>query len=88
LSDFTVFEMVAIFKEMDTDGDGNLSLEECLNYWQEHFPMTNSNKMMNEIDTNGDGVISYDEWHAFWEYLLNNGYSDEQIVSEVINYNK
>ena len=44
------------FKEIDTNGDGEISLEEWKNSGRDE-------EEFKEIDTNGDGVISLEEWN-------------------------
>ena len=83
LTDKALFEVMAIFKEIDTDQSGNLSREECVLYLKSSFPFSDSNKMLNEINLDGDDNISYDEWKSFWEYLYNNNWSEEMIICEL-----
>ena len=55
-----------IFQLIDKDGDGNLSKEEILAGYEEHFgvPITEEevDKMFKEIDLDGNGAIDYSEF--------------------------
>ncbi len=55
-----------IFQAIDKDGDGNLSKEEILNGYEEHFGVPISeeevDKMFKEIDMDGNGSIDYTEF--------------------------
>jgi len=72
-----------IFQKIDEDNNAQLCFSECVDYWQETFPMTNTKKMISEVDKDHDGLVSKEEWMSFWEYLYNNGYDEEMIISEV-----
>lgn len=55
-----------IFKAIDIDGDGNLSKEEILLGYEEHFgvPITEEqvDEMFEKIDLDGNGTIDYTEF--------------------------
>jgi len=77
-------EIEKVFKELDLDGNGSLTIEECFAYWK-NFPMTSTSNMISQLDANNDGEVSYDEWLNFWEYLYyTNHYTDEMLMTEVI----
>jgi calcium-dependent protein kinase len=55
-----------IFKEIDIDGDGNLSKEEILLGYEKHFGIPISEEqvddMFRRIDLDGNGTIDYTEF--------------------------
>ena len=54
-----------IFKEIDIDGDGNLSKEEILIGYEKHFgPISEEqvDEMFAKIDLDGNGTIDYTEF--------------------------
>ncbi len=55
-----------IFKEIDIDGDGNLSKEEILLGYEKHFGIPISQEQVDElferIDLDGNGTIDYTEF--------------------------
>lgn len=55
-----------IFKEIDIDGDGNLSKEEILLGYEKHFGIPISEEQVDEmfakIDLDGNGTIDYTEF--------------------------
>lgn len=55
-----------MFKQLDKDGDGNLSKQEILEGYEEVFgiPINEEevNKMFQEIDIDGNGTIDYTEF--------------------------
>lgn len=59
-------KMEAIFKAMDLDGDGMLSMEEIQKGYDKHFgtPIDDDEiqRMFKEIDTDGNGSIDYSEF--------------------------
>ncbi len=52
----------AHFGDMDSDGDGLVSMAE----FNAHFPQAEP-KVFHAIDLNQDGTIDHDEWHRFKE---------------------
>ena len=59
-------DLEKIFRAIDKDGDGNLSKEEILEGYEEHFGVPISeeevDKMFSEIDIDGNGHIDYTEF--------------------------
>ena len=59
-------ELGKIFKSIDLDGDGNLTKEEILQGYEQHFgiPITEEqvNEMFEKIDLDGNGTIDYTEF--------------------------
>jgi calcium-dependent protein kinase len=55
-----------IFKEIDANGDGKLSIEEVLNGYEKFFGQNKSEedivKMFNSVDTDASGFIDYSEF--------------------------
>ena len=55
-----------IFKAIDLDGDGNLTKEEVLQGYEQHFgiPITEEqvNEMFDRTDLDGNGTIDYTEF--------------------------
>jgi calcium-dependent protein kinase len=53
------------FRELDTDGDGQLSASELRTGYNEIFgtnPSTDFEEMMSNVDTDGSGFIDYSEF--------------------------
>ena len=55
-----------IFKDIDVDGDGNLTKEEILQGYEKHFGIPISEEQVDEmfakIDLDGNGTIDYTEF--------------------------
>jgi Ca2+-binding EF-hand superfamily protein len=52
----------AHFGDIDTDGDGNITLEE----FKAYFDHADEN-VFKALDLNGNGTVDHDEWHQFKE---------------------
>ena len=58
-------EVSAIFKRVDTDGDGTIDLDELRVYVSRRgFPAAQADRAFDALDDNGDGVLSLEEWRA------------------------
>lgn len=59
-------DLEKVFKSIDKDGDGQLTKEEILNGYEEHFgvPITEEqvDAMFEQIDIDGNGTIDYTEF--------------------------
>lgn len=74
-----------LFNLIDTDGSKTIDREETLKFWAKNFPKLNSNELFDQVDKNNDGAIQLEEWIEFWSIVLNSGYSEEEVASEVYN---
>ena len=67
--------MKEVFDMIDTDGSGNLSLEEVLLYLKsitDDISEENLEKIFEGIDTSGDKVVDFDEFKVFAQYIYQN----------------
>ena len=55
-----------IFDEIDTDGSGELNIDELLQYLLDKFPSSVAHKMLRILDTDQDKKVSRDEWRRGW----------------------
>lgn len=56
-----------------------------MKFWAKNFPKLNSNELFDSVDKNNDGAIQLEEWVEFWGIVLNSGYSEEEVASELDN---
>jgi len=78
-------KILKLFNLLDTDGSRTIDKSETLKFWSQNFPKLNTNELFDQVDKNNDGCIQVNEWMEFWAIVLNSGYSEEEISSEVIN---
>merc|ERR1711936_947886 len=82
-------EMKEVFDIIDTDGSGNLSLEEVLLYLKsitDDISEENLEKIFEGIDTSGDKVVDFDEFKGVMGQLTEKGWnklSSQEEVKEV-----
>ena len=75
--------MLKLFELIDTDKSKTIDKDETLKFWSKNFPKLNSNELFDQVDKNNDGAIQLEEWIEFWTIVMNSGYSEEEIGSEV-----
>ena len=70
--------MKEVFDMIDTDGSGNLSLEEVLLYLKsitDDISEENLEKIFEGIDTSGDKVVDFDEFKVLAQYITKFSFS-------------
>jgi len=76
---------VEIFKEIDTDGNKCIDINETMKFWGNHFAKISSQAMFNAVDINNNQQIDIKEWIKFWEKVKKSGHSEEDIQEELLN---
>ena len=76
---------IDIFKEIDTDGNKTIDVNETLKFWHDNFAKVNTRAMFNAVDLDKNGKIDLEEWVSFWIAVKKSGHSDEDIELELIN---
>ena len=77
-------KVLQLLQLIDTDGSKTIDREETLLFWSKNFPKLNSNELFEQVDKNNDGSIQLEEWIEFWSIVLKSGYSEDEVIAEVI----
>ena len=84
LSPEMLAKVMALFKGLDENGDGTVTLEEAQRYWKKGFAKINAAAMFNEVDEDGDGSVTEVEWVGFWENVMAQpDYTEEEVLEEL-----
>lgn len=75
-----------MFEKMNAHAQGRITKEEAIRFFgDKKFGKLSADAMFDEVDTNRDGDVTEKEWFSFWTQVKGSGYSDQQIVEEVVN---
>lgn len=77
LSDAVKEKVVALFKKMDLDGDGELTLTEAKQHFKK-FAGVAAKAMFKEVDQNDDKSISLEEFVGFFENVMKQKKEDSE----------
>ena len=77
--------VVEVFKEMDTDGNKCIDINETLKFWKDNYAKINTQAMFGAVDEDKNQKIDLNEWIKFWIKVKKTGNSDEDIESELQN---
>jgi hypothetical protein len=73
----------ALFAAIDDDGNGEISKNEALKFWDGNFSQLNASSMFEQIDADGNGSISWEEYITFWKTVVGRGYPEDDLIREV-----
>ncbi|OMJ86063.1 hypothetical protein SteCoe_12499 [Stentor coeruleus] len=76
---------VDIFKEMDTDRNKCIDVNETLKFWHDNYAKINTRAMFDAVDMDKNQKIDEKEWIAFWARVKKSGHSEEDIQEELLN---
>ena len=88
LSPETKHHAIQIFKEMDSDGNKCIDMQETLKFWHDNFAKINARAMFEAVDKDKNEKIDMDEWINFWERVKKSGQSEDNIQEELDNLRK
>jgi Ca2+-binding EF-hand superfamily protein len=77
--------VVELFKEIDSDGNNVIDLQEAMKYWKHNFASLNSRELLKAVDKDGNSLIELKEWIQFWIDVKNSGVKEEDIKEELEN---
>lgn len=78
-------KVIALFKEIDSDGSNTIDLNETLEFWKDNFARINTNEIFKSLDKDKNQKIDLKEWIQFWVDVKNKGHSEEEILEELEN---
>mmetsp|Transcript_64031 Transcript_64031/g.152705 ORF Transcript_64031/g.152705 Transcript_64031/m.152705 type:complete len:391 (+) Transcript_64031:111-1283(+) len=73
-----------LFNAMDADHTNAVTREQASNFFKGAFAQLSVTAMFNEVDVDGSGAITAEEFVDFWVQVRKAGYSDEDIIEELI----
>jgi Ca2+-binding EF-hand superfamily protein len=76
---------VDVFKEMDTDGNKCIDINETLKFWKNNYAKINTQAMFGAVDEDKNQQIDLNEWIHFWTKVKKTGHSEEDIEAELLN---
>merc|ERR1719330_151168 len=74
------------FRALDENNDKKVTKQEAKTFWKSKntkFPMISAKGMFQETDTDNNEELSEEEWLNFWQQVLDHGYSEDEIISEI-----
>mmetsp|Transcript_14347 Transcript_14347/g.29013 ORF Transcript_14347/g.29013 Transcript_14347/m.29013 type:complete len:124 (-) Transcript_14347:122-493(-) len=83
LSEDTKSRLEELFRRMDMDKSGEITLGEAVHFWGKNFAKVNAKAFFNEVDADESNGISVQEFISFWANVKKNGYDEDAILEEV-----
>mmetsp|Transcript_88305 Transcript_88305/g.205451 ORF Transcript_88305/g.205451 Transcript_88305/m.205451 type:complete len:328 (-) Transcript_88305:79-1062(-) len=85
ISNQTRAKIMDLFCRMDTDGNGEVTKDEAMQFFQKSgtFGRLSVQAMFNEVDTDKSDCISAEEFWEFWQQVCMSGYSERQLCEEI-----
>lgn len=77
--------VINLFKEIDTDGNNVIDIQETLKYWKDNFAKINSTELLKAVDKDQNNIIELSEWIQFWVSVKKSGVKEEDIKEELEN---
>jgi len=74
-----------LFEMIDTDKKLIITKEKAVKHFKGGFSKVSVDAMFNEIDVQHHGQITAKEWMKFWSQVKSNGYSQQDILDELVN---
>lgn len=75
-----------LFKLMDENGDGMITVAEATVFWKKNWAKVNAKAMFNEVDDDNNGSVTYEEWLDFWRNVnAQPDYDEETVLEELEN---
>lgn len=78
-------QVIDIFKEIDTDGNKCIDVNETLKFWHDNYAKINTRAMFEAVDMDKNQKIDEKEWVAFWTRVKKSGHSEDDIQEELQN---
>ncbi|OMJ94046.1 hypothetical protein SteCoe_2816 [Stentor coeruleus] len=76
---------IEIFREIDTDGNKCIDINETIKFWHDNFAKVNSRAIFEAVDIDKNDKIDEKEWISFWTRVKKSGHLEEDIQEELLN---